>query len=371
MRRSGQSGMGEALAGGLEAVDADWMSRCLSANGIDTRIAAVSSHPVGTGQMAHCVRFSLTYAAGSVSGPATLIAKVPSPHERSRRSGNGASGYYMREVGFYQHLASSALIRTPRCYNAWHDPERGEFILLLEDLAPAKQGDQLEGVTVEQAADVMREAAKLHASHWSDCQIDKLSWVTGTKAATSRAPAATSYTKMWRGFTDRYGARIDPEARMIGDRFLSIFDVYQSGCGAPQCLTHNDFRPDNMMFAVGPTQPPVTVLDWQTLGFGHGAADVSYFLAGALSPTARRENEKDLFDIYHEQLRMLGVSGYARAQLTHDLAWNSFYLFVAATIGAMVVEQTERGDKMFLVMLHGAADQIASLDALKLIEAHS
>ncbi len=360
--------VGAALPGGLEAVDADWMSRCLAANGIDARVSRLSSRPVGTGQMAHCERLSLTYSEINPAAPATLIVKVPSPHERSRKSGAGSSGYYAREVGFYQHLASSALIRTPKCYCAWHDPERGAFMLILEDLSPAKQGDQLEGVTIEQAADVLREAAKLHASHWSDDRIDELPWVSGSRSATSRAPAKDSFTRIWRGFTQRYGDRIDPEARAIGERFLAVFDVYQNGCGGPRCLTHNDFRPDNMMFATGAGQPPVTVLDWQTLGFGHGASDVSYFLAGSLSPKLRREHENDLLNLYFAELQRLGVADYTRPEFMHAIAWNSFYLFVAATIGAMVVQQTERGDEMFLVMLHGAADQIAALDALALVE---
>ena len=245
------------------------------------------------------------------------------------------------------------------------------FILILEDLSPAKQGDQLEGVTVEQAADVMREAAKLHAAHWSDGRIEELPWVAGSRTATSRAPAKDSFTKIWRGFTERYGDRIHPESRAIGDRFLPIFDVYQKGCGGPRCLTHNDFRPDNMMFAIGAGQHPVTVLDWQTLGFGHGATDVSYFLAGSLSPKRRREHEGALLDLYFAELLRLGVADYTHAQLRHAIAWNSFYLFVAAAIGAMVVQQTERGDDMFLVMLHGAADQIASLNALGLVEARA
>ncbi len=346
------------------------MSRCLEANGIDARVSALSSHPVGTGQMAHCVRFSLTYSNGDGAAPATLIAKVPS-HELSRKSGAGASGYYAREVGFYQNLASSALIRTPKCYHAWHDPARGEFVLILEDLSPARQGDQLEGVTVEQAADVMREAAKLHASHWDDGRIDDLPWVAGSRTATSPAPARRSFTKLWRAFAERYGDLIDPEARAIGERFLPIFDVYQNGCGGPRCLTHNDFRPDNMMFATGAGQHPVTVLDWQTLGFGHGAADVGYFLAGSLPPTVRREHEAALVDVYFAELSRQGVADYSRTQLMHAVAWNSFYLFVAAVIGAMVVQQTERGDEMFLVMLHGAADQIASLNALRLVEARA
>lgn len=356
-----------APGSGHPVIDADWMTRCLSENGVAAKVATLSAQPVGTGQMAHSVRFSLGYASDGAKGPATLIGKFPSPHERSRKSGNGESGFYQREVGFYRHLASSALIQTPRCFHASHDRERGEFILVLEDLAPATQGDQLAGVTVEQALVVVKEAAKLHASHWEDPAVDALPWVSGSSAAPV-APTTGAIPGMWRGFRDRYALQIQPDALAIGEAFFAVFDTYQRGHDGPRCLIHNDFRPDNMMFATQDGGYPVAVVDWQTLGYGHGASDISYFLAGALAPASRRKHEADLLDEYYRQLTAHGVKNYAWQQLIHDYSWHSFQLFMSAVVGAMVVRRTARGDDMFLVMLHGATDQIITSNALTLLE---
>jgi hypothetical protein len=56
-------------------------------------------------------------------------------------------------------------------------------VLLMEDLAPAEPGDQLKGVSLDQARLVIDEAAKLHASHWADAGLDDLPWVSGSRAA--------------------------------------------------------------------------------------------------------------------------------------------------------------------------------------------
>ena len=75
---------------------------------------------------------------------------------------------YEREVRFYKEIAPTVGIRTPRCYHADWDRDSGLFVLLLEDLAPAQQGDQIDGCTLEQAALALDELAKLHAPRWAD-----------------------------------------------------------------------------------------------------------------------------------------------------------------------------------------------------------
>src|SRR6185437_10918589 len=90
-------------------------------------------------------------------------------------------------VRFYQQLAPTARISTPRCWFTDVDEASHDFVLIMEDLAPAAVGDQLRGVSLEQARAVIVEAAKLHASHWADDGLDALPWVSGSKAAPASA----------------------------------------------------------------------------------------------------------------------------------------------------------------------------------------
>jgi len=345
-------------------IDARWLTALLQTNGVDAVVSTFTANNVGTGQIGDSVRFKLEYARAGADAPASLVGKFPAAGEQSRATGI-ALGNYAREVNFYRTLAPSAQIHTPRCYLADIDMTTHAFVLMMEDLAPAAQGDQLVGVSLDTARLVLGEAAKLHASHWGDDALEELPWIQGSKHAASPV-TQDMVAAMWRAFRERYAARVTPLAIEIGEAMAGAYG-WQEGRTGPRCLMHNDFRPDNMMFATPAGGYPVTTLDWQTAGYGYGAADVAYFLGGAIPPELRRRQEKTLLDAYHAQLCTLGVSGYSREALDADYAAGTFQLFLTAFFAAMVVTQTARGDDTFFVMLNGAAAQIADTGALSLL----
>lgn len=347
-----------------EAIDAAWLTTALQHAGIDAVVSDFTAKAVGTGQIGDSVRFRLNYSRGGEGAPATLVGKFPSADPTSFATGVMLQNY-LREVRFYQQLAAGALISTPTCLFADILDGGGEFVLLMEDLAPAEQGDQLNGVSLDQARLVIDEAAKLHASHWNDDGLDELSWVSGSKAAGSGGANPGMVQALWQGCRDRYAARIQPEWVEIGDKlsanFLRLGEIHEG----PRCLTHNDFRPDNMMFATAAGGKPVTVLDWQSFAYGPGATDVAYFLAGAITPAERRANEQAFLDRYLAGLKAHGVTGYSMDDLKRDYGRGAFLLFATAFFASMMVKQTDRGDDMFMQMLGGAAAHILDHDALR------
>jgi hypothetical protein len=340
------------------AVDAGWLTAVLQQGGIDAVVKDFTAVGVGTGQIGDSVRFTLRYARRSGDAPDSLVGKFPSAGEESRNTGV-ALGNYLREVRFYQQLAPTALIHTPRCYFTDVDEATSEFVLMMEDLAPAEQGDQLKGVTLDQARLVVVEAARLHASHWGDDGLDALPWVSGSKAAPPSQVTDEMVAGLWQGFKDRYGPRLRPHWIEAGEGLSRRYTGLGRQHDGPRCLTHNDFRPDNMMFASARGGHPVTVLDWQSFAYGAGPTDVAYFLAGALSPEVRRQHEPELLGLYHQTLIALGVSGYGMDDLKRHYGQGGYLLFLTAFFAAMIVTQTERGDRMFLAMLGGAADHMA------------
>jgi hypothetical protein len=346
-----------------EAVDAAWLTAVLQAAGIDAVVESFAAKGVGTGQIGDCVRFKLAYARGADDAPASMVGKFPAAGEESRRTGV-ALGNYLREVRFYQQLAAGALIHTPRCYFADVAEDTGAFVLMLEDLAPAEQGDQLQGVSLEQARLVLIEAAKLHASHWADETLDTLPWVSGSRAAPPSAASPETVSALWGAFKARYGPRMKPQWIEAGDWLAPRFMQIATGHDGPRCLTHNDFRPDNMMFGGPAGGHPVTVLDWQSFAYGAGATDVAYFLAGALPGDVRRAHEPELLGLYHDTLTGLGVAGYSMADLRRHYARGAYLLFATAFFAAMIVTQTERGDRMFLQMLGSACDHLTDHGAI-------
>jgi len=345
-------------------IDAAWMTAMLQQAGIDAVVRGLTSKGVGTGQIGDSVRFVLDYERGGEDAPRSVVGKFPAADDTSRATGI-MLGNYLREVNFYKTLATKALIHTPKAYMAETNADGGEFVLIMEDLAPAEQGDQLEGVTLDQARLVIGEAAKLHASHWGDERLDELPWVSGSKAGPPSAVTPELVQAMWGGFKARYGERLLPHWAEVGEALAGSFGAVGALHDGPRCLTHNDFRPDNMMFGTAAGGYPVTTLDWQSFAYGAGATDVAYFLAGALPAQVRRDHEDELLRLYHARLTALGVKDYAFADLKRHYGSGAFLLFFTAFVAAMVVEQTPRGDEMFMRMLGGAADHILDHRALE------
>lgn len=339
------------------AIDAAWLTQVLQHAGVDAVVRSFTAANVGTGQIGESVRFKLDYARAGDDAPASLVGKFPSPGEESRATGV-MLGNYIREVRFYQQLAPTALIHTPRCYFTDVEEATSEFVLMMEDLSPAEQGDQLKGVSLDQARLVVLEAAKLHASHWGDDRLDELPWVSGSKAAPAGPVSDEMVSMLWQGFRARYGERLEPSWVEVGERLASRYGALMDLHDGPRCLTHNDFRPDNMMFASERGGYPVTTLDWQSFAYGAGPTDVAYFLAGALPADVRRAAEPELLALYHGKLVELGVAGYSTDDLRRHYGQGAYLLFLTAFFAAMVVTQTERGDRMFLRMLGGAAEHM-------------
>ena len=346
------------------AVDADWLTRVLQAGGVDAVVASFEAANVGSGQIGESVRFRLRYARGGEGAPASIVGKFPSPDEDSRNTGV-MLGNYVREVRFYQTLAAGALVSTPRCFFTEADDATGEFVLMMEDLSPAEQGDQLKGVSLDRARLVVEQAARLHASHWGDSGLDELPWVSGTKAAPPSTVTPELVRALWQSFRERYAERLQPGWVEVGEVLTSAgWGAYGERHDGPRCLVHHDFRPDNMMFGTAAGGRPITVLDWQSVTYGAGATDVAYFLAGALPRDVRRAHEPQLLGLYHRTLCDLGVTGYGEADLARHYAVGAFQLFLTAFFASMIVVRTARGDDMFMQMLGSAADHIVDHDAL-------
>jgi len=145
-----------------ELVDAAWLTQILRRNGLlrSAHVAGVESRTVGAGMLGDSVRFSLTYDRDE-GAPASVVCKFPASDPTSRATGTDF-GLYLSEVRFYQGINRTVSVRTPVCYYADFDAATGDFVLILEDMAPARAGNQLTGCTVADAEQVMIQAAALH-----------------------------------------------------------------------------------------------------------------------------------------------------------------------------------------------------------------
>ena len=341
---------------GLADLTVEWLRRALHSVG---EILDVRAEPIGTGQIADSARLTLTWDPPA-SGPATLVAKVAAASEASRLAGF-TTGTYEVEVGFYCELAGVLPVRTPDCYWAGFDPDRSGYAVLLEDVAPARQGDQLAGCSVDEAAAALDELALLHSPHWGDPDLSEVPWLRdGSRDQASGLRESLRF--LLPGFLERYQARLSPQVVELIPRFLKVMDRFGPDGVGPLTIVHGDFRNDNLMFGL----ERVVVLDWQTVSLGGALSDVSYFLGGSLVPEIRRMHEEDLVRRYWKRLVSLGV----------DIEWTDCWMgyrrftftgLVMAMFASMVVTRTERGDDMFAVMADRAGQHALDLDSLSLI----
>lgn len=347
-----------AIPTGLDDLTSDWLGAVLAPQ-VDGRVTGVGISPIGTGQIADSARIDITWDPPG-AGPASLVAKVTAAAEDSRQAGLTTRTYEV-EVGFYSSLAAELPIRTPMCYYAGFDPMQAAYGVLLEDVAPAQQGDQVGGCSPDEAAAALDELALLHGPRWGDPSLAELPWVQ--EGGRDRGAGLSAILSMFLpGFLERYETRMSPEVVELIPRFLEVMESYGFPEGKPKTILHGDFRNDNLMFGLD----RVVVLDWQTVTLGAALSDVSYFLGGSLLPEVRRQEEERLVRRYWEKLGSLGVP------MSWDECWLDYrrYTFaglIMAMFASMVVTRTDRGDAMFIAMADRAGLHAIDMDSLSLI----
>lgn len=343
-------------------VGPEWLTQVLRARGWDVTVVAVDREPVGTGQMAHNERFRLAYAVPVDGVPTSVVGKFPSPSDMSRAA--GAAGGYRNEVRFYTDLAERLAVRTPVCHYGAVNDESTEFTLILEDLAPARQGDQLQGCTPEQLFAAAENLAGLHASMWCDPALRDLDWINSA-VGDQTVMIVQLFVPM---FLERYAARLSPDAKRVLERFGAGVESWLGGESERFTIVHGDYRLDNLMFAPATdAADPVAAVDWQTISIGCGGRDLAYLLGTSVDPPVRREVEHDVRRAYLARLEALGVAGYTASELEVDERHGSFQGPFITMLGAIAVGQTDRGDDMFMAMAERSVAQVLDLGALDLL----
>jgi hypothetical protein len=346
-----------------EDVSADWLSSVMQSSGTVPEGASVTGFEataIGTGQMSQSYRLRLTWDERVPAGPGSVVLKVAAHDETSRSTGAGL-GIYEREVLFYREVAPRIGGPIATCHLAVMDPE-GWFTLVLEDAAPAVQGDQIAGCTVEEARLAMRELARLHAPVWNDEELGDAAWLNQPSVVNQAL-----VDQLLGGFIERYDARLGPEHRAVVERFVARLDPWLADREGPFSIVHGDYRLDNVLFGRPGSPKPLTVVDWQTVSWGPPLLDASYFLGAGLGVADRRAQERALVREYYEGLLALGVKGFPWEECWEEYRRRTFHGVLMAVIAPMLVVRTERGDDMFMTSIARHAQQIIDLRAEELL----
>lgn len=352
-----------SIASTPEQITTNWLTSALRESGHLPKgnVSGVEHKIIGTGKMGDNARLTLTYD-GDYQAPATLIAKLPATDETARGMA-GALGAYYNEVMFYRHLAGRTAMVTPKIYVNEVNDEGTDFVILMEDLAPAEPGSQLVGESVENTRASLREASKLAVAFYGDESIGELDYVTSPARTDGGAQGAALMEQCWPQFVDRFRHGLSEECLSFGELYVENHLKFVTRFSGPKTLVHGDFRCENVLY----NRSSATVVDWQTVGESSALTDAAYFLGGSVDIDKRREWEKSLIDEYAGWLSSAGIA------LSANECWEQYREFsmhgiVITVLGAVFTAAEERSDKMFLAMIQRHLQQCVDLDSAEFLQ---
>ncbi len=357
--------MGESFPKRPEEVTTDWLSDRLADAGLLTgsHVTAIEYCSIGTGQVGDSIRFSIRYDREG-AGPATIAGKFAASDPTSRGTAQMMK-LYLREVGFFRGLAAKLPVRTPRPIHAEIAEDNGDFILLMEDLGPARQGNQLSSCNVEDARHAICQAADLHGPSWEQASIVDADFIQPDPQIS--AMAAALYPRSTDTFVERYSGDVPGDLMAIVKRLGELSEPLFGLAKDRKCLVHGDFRLDNMLFDIRGGEEPLAIVDWQTLRPGDGAEDIGYFMGAGIGSKLRRSAEDELLDLYCERMGSHGVP-LTRDAIDRGYKLGALHGVSTAVFSAANVVRTERGDANFLSMAMGALELVQDTGALALLE---
>ena len=345
-----------------DEITTSWLTEILGAD-----VRSVASDRIGDGLVGLNLRVALEYADDtSANGkPASVVVKLPSLDETSRSTGVALRNYE-REVKFYDHIASTVDIRVPHCHHGeWHETT-GDFVLVLEDMAPAAQGDQVVGCGVEQARTAVVELARLHGPRWEDPTLAEHEFLSRRSGPDDVEQLAGLWSMFLPGFLATYEQYLTAPGVALLHEFGSLIGPWLDGRSGPSTIVHGDYRLDNLLFATPQGGPPVTAVDWQTPGHGAPVADLAYFCGAGLLPAARRDSEESLLADYAGAIAAYGVE-IEREWLWTQYRREAFAGVVMSVVASQVVGSTGRSEAMFAAMASRHVQHCLDLDSVDAI----
>lgn len=338
-----------------QEVTAQWLSAALA-----TDVRTARTELVGTGQIGCCVIAHVDAA----DLPATLFIKLPNPDEGMRPL---LHGVYRSEVLFYRELAPTLAVRVPRCRFAALGEHEGEFTLVLDDATPLVQGDQLAGLSIEQARDGAVNLAGLHGPRWCDPALRGIEGLSSPSAEDNVTLQELGGPAL-EAFLGELGAGLDDDERRILAEIAPLIAQWANGRAERFALLHADYRADNML--IDPLHGgPTLACDWQTLTTGLPGRDLGGFLGSSLTVADRRASERDIVSSYHRAMQGHGVRGFDLDTCWDDYVYGLLQTPVVGIFGWMYGTRTARGDEMFTLLMRRACRAIADHDALSVVRA--
>lgn len=277
-------------------------------------------------------------------------------------------GFYEKEARFYMDMAADCAVGAPKCYYTAMNPEKVEYVILMEDMSGLRIGDQVVGCTADEARLISRNLARFHAQWWDSPKLGAMGWIPGMDSPI-QALVIGAYLQSIEPFLAFAGDRLSETQRgvilSLGPRIKSMQEAFTSG---PVTLAHGDSRLDNIFFGSSDGSKEIAFIDWQILLRGRGTYDIGYLLSQSLAPADRKANEESIVREYHATLSANGVTGYPWDQCWADYRGSVLFCLVYPVIAGGSIElANERAVALLNAMIDRSMAAIADLDCAALL----
>jgi hypothetical protein len=356
-----------------EEITPEWLTAALRSTGVirEANVTSVSTQGIGAGAgfLGQLAKVAVTYDREEQAAPRSMIFKVPTLDPGGREVSN-LFRFYEREICFYREIAPEVELRTPRCYFSHMDIPGDDYVLLLEDLAPARFGDEVGSCALKDAETAIRNLASFHASWWEHPRLETLEWMPYVNAPVHQS-AEQSYNQAWEPFVQMFGEfvpeRVMPVAEDMKTHVIDLLNLFEP---RPRTIIHGDYRLDNLFFD-HPDGSEVASIDWQISSRGRGMFDVAYFMSSCLEPEVRREHETRLLRLWHDTVSdRVSTKGYSLDDVLLDYRRGVLYTNIYTVIGIGSLDaKNERGMALFHKWLKRRAAAIEDLDCAEVMPA--
>ena len=352
-----------------EDISTDWLTDALRSSGVITTSSVTSidagDTSAGHGFTGRIARLTVTYDSHEKDAPGSIIAKFPSYDPTIRAAVTDSAMSYEREIRCYENLLDYVVLSTPRRYYSACDPESGECILLLQDLAPARFGDNVGNPSREDIDSAIRAIAGFHAEFWESPRLVDMDWLP--EYAQDADVRQRAFGKAIGPFLSTWGKYLRPSTIDLIDRLGdSLARIRLQLSLPPRTVLHGDYRLDNLAFDGSERGP--AVIDWQAVSKGRSVADMAYFIVYCIDPNERRAMETELLKLYHSVLVEQGVVAYDFESCMED-----YRLSIAANmlrtvrVGGTFDYSGDRAQALLRTILHRVETALADHRVAELI----
>lgn len=294
-------------------ITTEWLTEALSSWTPGVKVQSIDEMHVQPGT-ATKIRLRLRYAENVPDGP---------PEALCLKGGFDGGAWseiigiaYQLEANFYAHAAAQLGELLPKCWYAAAEPERGQGIIILEDLvvAGARFGSPLEPWPVSRVAAAVEMQAAWHAVTWA-ATPEAYPWLPVGTPVRGMADYLLGESHWETCLADESLKAVIPVE--LQDRVRvrkATFAVWEldRAHGIP-CLSHGDPHLGNTYVDA---QGNPHFLDWQVASLSPGIDDLSYFIGGSLTVEDRRANEQHLLKHYLDVL-----AAHGGPKTSFDAAW--------------------------------------------------